>query len=177
MPTSSDAPLLPRLRAGAVGGTVAGTGIAAHAQGHGCLPGSGGLLLVAAIGVGLGVVAGRPGATSHTASAWRLLPLLGAGQLMVHLALIALTGHHHDLITAPMAATHTLGALLALGLVVVAETLVRAATGLARRVVALVCRRPIAATGALVVVAYDGPRIPSLRRLGTAGTRGPPLHV
>lgn len=177
MSTSRDRSLLPRLRAGAVGTASAGTGVLAHAQAHGALPGSSGLVVVAAAGIALGLVAGRTGTTTQTAATWRLLPLLAAGQMTVHLLLIALTGHHDQLVTTPMAALHALGTLAALGLIAAAESLVRAVSGLARRVVALRQSGPFTSPSGGVAASSYRPLPHALRHLGAVGTRGPPLFV
>ncbi|GAC58223.1 hypothetical protein GOHSU_35_00180 [Gordonia hirsuta DSM 44140 = NBRC 16056] len=161
-----DAVPLPRLRAGCVGVVGAGTGVLAHTQGHGGLPGVGGLLIVAVAGLGLGLAA------RHTA---RLLPLLAGGQLLVHLLLIALTGQHHQLITAPMALVHGLGTLAAWALVLGAEQLVRTVAGLALRVLVLVGSTPIEQPSGVLVPAFAVPQCQRLRHLGTVGTRGPPV--
>ncbi len=167
LPPGENASLsLPRLRAATVAGVGAGTGILAHSLGHGELPGSSGLLIVGAAGVGLGLAAER---TSG------LLPLLAAGQLAIHLLLIALTGHHHQLVTAPMLAVHTVGTLAALALVLAAEHLVRAVAGLALRVAALTGSSPVGPRCAGITRVCPSPRRHALRYLGSVGTRGPPV--
>ncbi|WP_454162524.1 hypothetical protein [Gordonia iterans] len=183
MPETVPATALPRLRSATVGVTTAGTGILAHAQGHGAVPDSGALLMICLAGLGLGVATGSGAARDRRgttiprvdpSSAWRLLPVLAGGQIAVHLLMIALSGHHHELLTAPMALTHTLGTLAALVLVVAAESLVRSVSGLALRVVSLLLSGPVpelaAAPAPRTVV-----RVPeSLLRLAAVGTRGPP---
>ena len=170
-----DHALLPRLRAVTVGAVGAGTGVLAHAQGHGAVPDGGGLLVIAAAGLGLGLIAGRTG--TATTAPWRLLPLLAGGQLLIHVLLIALTGHHHQLITGPMAAMHAVGTLAALGLIVAAEQLVRAVAGLARSLAAL-CTPIPAGVRAVPAVLRTRVAVPHpLRHLGTVGTRGPPVFV
>ncbi|MFZ2512786.1 MAG: hypothetical protein WAW85_17030 [Gordonia sp. (in: high G+C Gram-positive bacteria)] len=156
---------LPRLRAASVGIVGAGPGIVAHSLGHGSLPGTSGLLIVGSAGVGLGLVAQR---------STRLLPLLAASQVLIHLLLIALTGHHHQLVTAPMLAVHLLGTLAALALVRAAEHLVRAVAGLALRVAALTGSEPVEPRCAGVAPARSSFRPHTLSYLGTVGTRGPP---
>lgn len=167
MPITDDSATcsLPRLRAATVGVVGAGTGVLAHALGHGALPGTNGLLIVGTAGVGLGIVAARTTA---------LVPLLGAGQLLIHLLLIALTGHHHQLVTAPMLAVHTLGTLAALALVLAAEQVVRAVAGLALRVAALAGPSPVERRCAGLPPVRPPLRPHALRHLGTVGTRGPP---
>lgn len=162
---STPAPPLPHLRAATVAAVGTGTGIVAHAQGHGSLPDTGGLLIVGAAGIGLGVVAQRT---------TRLLPLLAAGQVLVHLLLIALTGHHHQLFTAPMLAVHTLGTLAALALVVTADRLLHAVAGLALRAAALAAPAPVELAPRRITAPGYVPLRPVLAHLGTVGTRGPP---
>ncbi|GAA3965467.1 hypothetical protein [Gordonia caeni] len=173
--SAPDPSLLPRLRAVTVGAVGTGTGVSAHAQGHGALPDGSGLLVIAAAGLALGLVAGRTGTTA--AAPWRLLPLLAGGQLLVHFLLIALTGHHHQLITTPMAAMHTVGTLAALGLIVAAERLVRAVAGLARSLAALCTPIPVAVRAVPAVLRTRVVAPQPLRHLGTVGTRGPPVLV
>lgn len=155
-----------RLRGLAAGGLSAGTGILAHAHGQGTLPEGNGLLLVAAAGTALGLVAGR---TRH------LLGLLVGGQVLIHLLLIALTGHHHELVTAPMLAMHAIGTLAVLLVIATAESLGRAILDVLVRLIGSVpaeYRRPSAAR------VDSSPRTPrALRHLGTVGTRGPPVVV
>ncbi|MCK0439866.1 hypothetical protein MUG78_10455 [Gordonia alkaliphila] len=169
--------VLPRLRAAVVGGTGAGTGILAHTLGHGALPGGGGLLVVLAAGVGLGVLAGGRSTGTTSTAPGRLLTLLAGGQVLVHLLLLALAGHHQELITGPMAAVHTVGTLVAFGLIVSAESLVRALSGRARRVAALCTSRPTIDRITTIVVVTPPRRPQRLRQLGTVGTRGPPALV
>lgn len=173
----TDPALLPRLRAVSVGAIGTGTGVLAHAQGHGTIPDGSGLLVIGAAGIALGLVAARTGTTTAAAAAWRLLALLAGGQALVHFLLIALSGHHHQLVTAPMAAMHTVGTLAALALVIAAEQLVRAVCGLARTVAALLTPLPTAVTGVPAVLRTRLFSPLPLRHLGTVGTRGPPLLV
>ncbi|MFT3663288.1 MAG: hypothetical protein QM809_18560 [Gordonia sp. (in: high G+C Gram-positive bacteria)] len=178
-------PTIPRLRAAVVGATTAVTGVAAHAQGHGALPDGNVLVLLGAAGIAVAVVLGdrdarrttprRAPSSQPIPPVWRLLPALAGGQIVVHLLLIALAGHPHAPITAPMAVTHTVGTLAALALVAAVESLVRTVAGLALRIVALLTDPPVA--GPAVPPTPPAPFLParSLRHLGTVGTRGPPL--
>lgn len=166
-----------RLRAAVVGATGAGTGILAHALGHGSLPGIGGLLVVLATGVGLGLVAVGDPAAPRTASRTFLLALLAGGQVLVHLLLIALTGHHQQLITGPMALVHTVGTLVAFGLIVTAESLAIAAAGRVRQVYALCTSGPTVEQNPAIAIPAPIRAPQRLRQLGTVGTRGPPVLV
>jgi len=171
---------LPRLRAAAAGGVCGVTAVAAHAQAHGQLPGAPALLAVTGTAALLGLLAGRrPAGQSRAAgrTPWRLLPALLAGQLLIHLLLIALTGAHHQLVTGPMTVMHAGGTLLALALITAAELLIGAVAALARRVVALTVtgrphRRPVVPVTGVPAAAPS-----TLLFLGTVGTRGPPHLV
>ncbi|MBM7366922.1 hypothetical protein [Gordonia hydrophobica] len=157
---------LSRLRGAVVGGASALTGIGAHAAAQGMLPETASLLMVATTAIALGVaVAALPAA--------RVLPALIGGQAMVHVLLVLSSGHHHDLLTAPMAAMHTVGTLAALLLLCGVELLVHAASALALRAMRLHVRlRPLTT---VTVPAYPAVAAPAaLVYLGGIGRRGPP---
>lgn len=158
--------MLSRLRGAVVGGASAVTAIGAHAAAQGMLPETSSLMMVAATAVALGVaVAAVP--------AVRVLPALVGGQALVHLLLVLTSGHHHDLLTGPMAAMHTVGTFAALLLLCGVELLIHAASTLARRVVRLHFRpRTVAAVAVPTLPAVAAPA--ALIFLGGVGLRGPP---
>ncbi|EGD56439.1 hypothetical protein [Gordonia neofelifaecis] len=160
---------LSRLRGAVVGGTSAVTGVAAHAAAQGMLPDTSVLVLVAATAVVLGL-----GATA--APGLGALPALIVGQGLVHLLLVVTSGHHHDMLTAPMAATHAAGTVAALLFLCGAEILVRAASAFAIRAIAPAFA-PRAPELAAVVVRTRVVVPASLLFLGAVGRRGPPLSV
>ncbi|MGB6244224.1 hypothetical protein [Gordonia sp. (in: high G+C Gram-positive bacteria)] len=160
---------LSRLRGAVVGGTSALTGVGAHAAAQGMLPDTSTLLLVAATAVAVGV-------GTSAAPGLRALPALMVGQGLIHLLLVLASGHHHDMLTVPMAAMHTVGTLAALLLLCGAELLVRALSLVAVRTARLRFR-PRTRTTIAVRHRIVVPAAPALVFLGAVGRRGPPLSV
>lgn len=158
---------LSRLRGATVGGASAITGVGAHAAAQGMLPTTPTLLMVAATAVALGL-----GITA--APTLGILPALIGGQALIHVLLVVTSGHHHDMVTAPMAAMHTVGTVAALLLLCGAELLLRAASALSRRTVRRQFR-PLTATAAVVPQAGAIVVPTALRFLGAVGRRGPPF--
>lgn len=162
-------PALPRLRGAVVGGTSAFTGVGAHAAAQGMLPDTSTLMLVAATAVALGFgVAAAPG--------FRSLPALVAGQGLVHGLLVLTSGHHHDLLTAPMAVMHTVGTVAALLLLIGVEHLVAAVAATAVRV-ASVGFRPADGRSVASPLSHRPFTPTALVFLGAVGQRGPPLSI
>ncbi|ALG84036.1 hypothetical protein [Gordonia phthalatica] len=157
---------LTRLRGATVGAVSALTGIGAHAAAAGMLPDTSSLMLViaAAVALGLGVAA---------APALRVLPALVGGQLLVHVLLVITSGHHGDMLTAPMAAMHAVGTVAALLLLVGAELLLHAAAGLAQHALPS-CFRPLPRVAVVPVPATPAAVPAALIFLGAVGRRGPP---
>ncbi|WP_341267739.1 hypothetical protein [Gordonia malaquae] len=155
-----------RMRGGVVGGTSALTAIAAHGLAQGMLPSTDTLMIVAAAAVAIGAVVG---ATPRLPT----LPALLAGQGVVHVLLVVLTGHHHDLWSPSMAVAHSVGTLVALALITTYDAVARAVRRLSMPV------RFVAGRPRRVVHA---PRSRSaspaaLLLFGSVGLRGPPLSL
>ena len=159
-------PTLSRLRGATVGASSALTGIGAHAAAAGMVPDTAGLILITAASLALGlVITASPSA--------RILPALLGGQALVHVLLVVVSGHHADLVTAPMAAMHALGTVAALLLLVGAELLVRAASGLAQHALPTLFR-PLPRVAVVPVPASPTAAPAALVFLGAVGRRGPP---
>ncbi|MFT4088026.1 MAG: hypothetical protein QM658_12940 [Gordonia sp. (in: high G+C Gram-positive bacteria)] len=166
----STAPLRLRLRGASIGGVSALTGLAAHAHGGGGLPATAGLLLVLAAAFGIGLAA-------RQVSARGLVPTMIGAQALLHVLLILLGGSHHELLTTPMVAMHTLGVLVAFALVAGLDAVAAAFEAVVRRIVALVTRGPLPDVAAPVFVSSTPRRPRPTVWLGALGTRGPPAVV
>ncbi|MCF8590553.1 hypothetical protein [Gordonia liuliyuniae] len=158
-----------RMRGGIVGGACALTGIAAHAAAQGMLPSTSTLL----------VVIGAAAAIGTTVAATPRLPNLAAlivGQGAVHLLLVLLSGHHHDLIQPSMAATHALGTLAALAAIAALEALASTLRDVIVVVVSLLTYRGMrrSTTRPTVVPEVAAPVVHL--HLGAVGLRGPPVR-
>ncbi|MGB3302715.1 hypothetical protein [Gordonia sp. (in: high G+C Gram-positive bacteria)] len=160
---------LPRMRGGVVGATSALTGIAAHAAAQGMLPETSVLLLIAAASTALGLAV-------TAAPRLHALPALIAGQALVHVLLVLTSGHHHDLVSTPMAVMHTLGTIAAVLLLTGAGLLLRAASALALRV-AVPQFRPQTPPSSFPVSVAPATAPVALLFLGAIGRRGPPISV
>ncbi|WOC11348.1 hypothetical protein [Gordonia sp. MP11Mi] len=158
-----------RVRGGIVGGACALTGITAHAAAQGMLPSTSTLLVVVAAAVAIGAVA----------AAVPRLPNLAAlvvGQGAVHLLLVLLSGHHHDLIQPSMAVTHTLGTLAALAAIAALEALASTLQDVIVLVVSLLTYRGMrySTTRPRIVRVAAAPVVHL--HLGAVGLRGPPVR-
>ncbi|PPJ33818.1 hypothetical protein C5E45_05335 [Nocardia nova] len=159
------------MRGGCVGAAAGTVSIAAHAFGGGAVaPGSTAIMMLIAASTAIGCLA------AHTRTGLlRLMGLLAVGQAIGHLAL-TLSPHCHDvLITAPMLVAHITATVVGAVLVRGAETTLRRAVSLIRRVVGAVAH-VLGISGAPVVVSIPD-TVTAPRRLVLAsgtGRRGPP---
>ena len=157
----------------AVGVVVPVVAIAAHGLGSGSLPGVGGMVLSAAIGVLVGLVLGvrrRRPAASSTVLATAVLTL---AQIGAHISFTI--GHtpsamHHDALL-PMLLTHLVAVPASAVLIVAAAVLLEAVTRTFRR---LAPPPRIVAPG-VRPVRWDAPLLVIDVVIGGAGVRGPPV--
>ncbi|MGO3325716.1 hypothetical protein [Gordonia sp. (in: high G+C Gram-positive bacteria)] len=156
-----------RTRGGIVGGACALTGITAHAAAQGMLPSTSTLLIAMAVAVAIGaIVTATPRLPGFAAL------LLGQGA--VHLLLVLLSGHHHDLFAPSMAVTHILGTAAALVAIAALEALVSTVRDVVVLVVALLTYRGMRrSTTRPQIVRIVGAPVVHLH-LGAVGLRGPP---
>ena len=156
-----------RVRGGIVGGACALTGITAHAAAQGMLPSTSTLLVVIAVAVAIGAV------VTATPRLPNLAALL-AGQGAVHLLLVLLSGHHHDLLQPSMAVTHSLGTVAALVAIAAVEALASTLRDVVVLVVSLLTYRGMrrSTTRPRIVRVIGAPVVH--RHLGAVGLRGPP---
>ncbi len=155
-----------RLRGGVVGAASGMTAIAAHGIAQGMLPSTDALMVVIAAAAALGAVV-------HAVPRIPGLPALLAGQGLVHLLLVALTGHHHDLLNPTMAVTHGVGTIAALALIATFDAVARVV-----RRIATVLPSPSAPIHHSLPVPAGRTCVPApLVFLGSVGLRGPPLSV
>ncbi|QRY63349.1 hypothetical protein JVX90_03705 [Gordonia sp. PDNC005] len=155
-----------RMRGGVVGGASALTAIAAHGLAQGMLPSTDTLMIVAAAAVVIGAVVGA-------APRLPTLPALLAGQGVVHILLVVLTGHHHDLWSPSMAVAHGVGTLVALALIATYDAVACAVRRVSTPVpfVAVPSRRVAPAPRSRT----EAPA--ALLLFGSVGLRGPPLSL
>ncbi len=160
-----------QLRGGCVGAAAGTVSIAAHALGGGAVaPGSTAIMMLIAASTAIGCLA------AHTRTGlFRLMGLLAVGQAIGHLALSTSPHCHEVLITAPMLVAHITATVVGAVLVRGAETALRRAVSLIRRVVGAVAHY-LGISGAPVVVSVPY-TVTAPRRLVLAsgtGRRGPP---
>ncbi|MGW5519511.1 hypothetical protein [Nocardia africana] len=160
-----------QLRGGCVGAAAGTVSIAAHALGGGAVaPGSASIMVLIAASTAVGCLA------AHTRTGvFRLMGLLAVGQAIGHLALSLSPDCHDVLITAPMLVAHLAATVVGAVLVRGAETTLRRAVSLIRRVVGAVTHI-LGSSGAPVVVSVPE-TVTAPRRLVLAsgtGRRGPP---
>lgn len=162
--------VLMRVSAGVVVPVVA---VAAHGLGSGSLPGSGGMVLSASIGVLVGLVLGgrrRQSATSATVLAIAVLTL---AQIGAHISFTV--GHtssamHHDALL-PMLLTHLVAVPVSAVCIVAAAVLLDAVTRTFRRLAPL----PRITAPGVRPARWDAPLLVIDVVIGGAGVRGPPV--
>ncbi|WP_174188242.1 hypothetical protein [Nocardia barduliensis] len=173
-------PITGHLRGGLVGVLVGVLAVAAHGTAGGGVPGSTELTLLLLIAAGMGSAAGTLRACQRPSGA---AGLLGAGQLLSHLALSVL-GHDHSvtgsgttispLPTAWMLLAHIVAAGGCAALIVLAERLYAAASGALRAILAPPRRARVAGAPP-----WSDPGLLPFRcaPLGALGPRAPPVPV
>ncbi|MEO9326988.1 YtxH domain-containing protein [Gordonia aurantiaca] len=163
-------------RVGAAG-VVPAVAIGAHGEASGGLPGTGGVVLAAAIGIAAALLLDPPTRRRRlvpaTASA---IGVLTSAQVACHWALAtdiagATTHTAHGVSTVPMLVTHLVAIPLSAGLIVVGAHLLAVAGSVIASLTAPVAER---AAGPLQV-RRPQPVLASGPALGGAGVRGPPL--
>lgn len=176
MPTPVDA--TSGLRGAAVGTLSALVTAAAHQAGGGMSASTSALVLLVAACAAVGAVASTSVfSDSRARPALHLMAVLAVAQLLGHVMLTVVDGHHHGpVLTDRMTASHVAAIVLGAFVIRAAEHGVRRAASLMRRVlpvlVAVIVERDDASTS---LPAYRAPVARGIVDLSGCGTRGPPV--